>query len=168
MKLYNFDDIAGHNNTKEWLKSKLVQDKVPQVLLFCGKPGIGKTSVAKILACELACIDNPEMLRKTKEAVIGEDKSTDNVKLYNMSTLKKDEEVANVKADLCLGFSTTSRKVIIMDEAHGMSEQAQDSLLTSFENLEQGVYIIICTTDITRLRDAFKSRCIIRSFLPPN
>ena len=168
MRLYSFDDVAGHKNTKDWLKSKINQDKVPQVLLFCGLPGIGKTSIAKILACEIACRNNPELLDDVKESVIGEDKSTDCVKLYNMSTLKKDEEVANVKADLTVGFSQTGRKVVIMDEAHGMSEQAQDSLLTSFESLEDGVYIIICTTDITRLRDAFKSRCVIRSFLPPN
>jgi DNA polymerase III delta prime subunit len=168
MKVYNFNDIVGHTNTKTWLKAKLDADKVPKVLLFCGLPGIGKTSMAKVLACELAYKDAPEKLNKGKETVIDNDTSTDCVKLYNMSTLKKDEEVSNLINDLTVGLSSTGRKVILMDEAHNMSELAQDSLLTRFENLDDGVYIIICTTDITCLRDALKSRAIIRNFLPPS
>lgn len=160
MKLYTLDQVIGHTNTKSWLTSKLQQDKIPKVMLFSGNPGLGKTSIAKIIACELACKDVPEKIDATKKKVIDECISTDCVRLYNMSNLKSQEAVLEVKNDLSVGLSSTGRKVIIMDEAHGMSEEAQDSLLVRFENLEDNVYIIICTTEVASFRDAFLSRCI--------
>ena len=145
MKVYNFEQIIGQTNTKEWVMSKLEQDKFPHIVAFIGQPGIGKTSMAKVIACELACKDDPSRIGETKEKVIGNDSSTDCVKLYNMSNIRGDEEVLNVRNDLTLGLSSTGRKVIILDEAHGMSEAAQDSLLTRFESIEDDVYVIICS-----------------------
>lgn len=164
MRLYTLDQVIGHTNTKSWLQSKLNQDKVPRVMLFCGNPGLGKTSIAKIIACELACKDYPERIAETKEKVISDNVSTDCVRLYNMSNLKSQEEVLKVRNDLTVGLSSTGRKVVIMDEAHGMSEEAQDSLLVQFEHLDDAVYIIICTTEIAGFRDAFLSRCISLRF----
>lgn len=167
MAIYTFNDIIGQTNTKEWLQAKLEQDKVPHVLMFTGAPGIGKTSMAKVLACELACKDYPDKIQDTKNKVIGNNVSTDCVSLYNMSEINRDESlIQKVTDDLTVGLSSTGRKVIIMDEAHGMSPQAQDSLLTKFESLEDGVYIIICTTEL-RFKDPFLSRCIRRQFRPP-
>ena len=107
-------------------------------------------------------MNKPEKLADCKKAVIEESSSTDCVRLYNMSNLKSQEAVTEVKSDLTVGFSSTGRKVIIMDEAHGMSEEAQDSLLTTFESLQVHVYIIVCTTEIESFRDAFLSRCVLR------
>lgn len=167
MKVYNFEQIIGQTNTKEWVISKLEQDKVPHILAFIGQPGIGKTSMAKVLACELACKDDNSRLGEIKEKVIGNDTSTDCVKLYNMSNIRSDEEVLNVRNDLTLGLSSTGRKVIILDEAHGMSEAAQDSLLTRFEAISDDVWVIICSTEVGRFKDAFRSRCIVRHFGRP-
>ena len=167
MKVYNFEQIIGQTNTKEWVMSKLEQDKFPHIVAFIGQPGIGKTSMAKVIACELACKDDPSRIGETKEKVIGNDSSTDCVKLYNMSNIRGDEEVLNVRNDLTLGLSSTGRKVIILDEAHGMSEAAQDSLLTRFESIEDDVYVIICSTEIGKFKDAFRSRCIVRHFSRP-
>ena len=167
MKIYNFEQIIGQTNTKEWITAKLEQDKVPHILAFVGQPGIGKTSLAKVLACELACLDDNSRIGEIKEKVIGNDVSTDCVKLYNMSNIRSDEEVLNVRNDLTLGLSTTGRKVIILDEAHGMSEAAQDSLLTRFEAISDDVYVIICSTELGRFKEAFRSRCVVRNFARP-
>ena len=167
MLVYNWDQIIGLNKIKDWLLIKLAQDNMPQVLMFAGQPGIGKTSLAKVLACELACLDCPERVQEVKDRVIGQSQSTDCVKIYNMSNLRSNDAINDVKNDLTIGLSTTGRKVIIMDEAHGMTGDQQDYLLTSFEALDKHVYIIICTTDVSSLRDAFLSRCIVRNFSTP-
>lgn len=161
-KLKTFDEVIGQKNIVKWFKSCIQRDRMPQVIMLQGPAGIGKTSIAKIAACEVACMTAPEKLESVKEAVIGQSKSTDCVKVYNMSNLKSQEAVAEVKSDLSIGFSSTGRKVIIMDEAHGMSDEAQDSLLTTFENLPVHVYIIVCSTELDSFRDAFLSRCVLR------
>lgn len=161
-KLRSLDDVVGQKNIVRWFKRTIERDALPHVTMLSGPAGIGKTSIAKIVACEIACVNSPEQLETTKDAVIENDRSTDSVRLYNMSNLKSQEAVSQVKSDLNLGFSSTGRKVIIMDEAHGMSDEAQDSLLTSFESLQAQVYVIVCTTDTSSFRDAFLSRCIPR------
>lgn len=155
-------DIKGHKQIVKWFESCIKNDNLPQVLLIDGVPGIGKSSIAKIVACEIACKDNPDKLQEYKDSVIDNDKSMPGVRLYNMSNLKSADAVKEVKADLSFGVSQLSRKVIIMDEAHGMTQEQQDSLLVSFESLQLGIYIIICTTDASSLGEAFMSRCIRR------
>lgn len=161
-KLMSLGDVIGQSNIVKWFASCIERDSLPQVLMLQGPPGIGKTSIAKIVACEIAYMNSPEKLDNGKQTVIQESKSTDCVRLYNMSNLRSQEAVMEVKSDLTIGFSSTGRKFIIMDEAHGMSDEAQDSLLTSFESLQANVYIIICSTELDSFRDAFLSRCILR------
>jgi hypothetical protein len=155
-------DIKGHKQIVKWFEACIKNDNLPQVILIDGVPGIGKSSIAKIVACEIACRDNPNKLQEYKDSVIDNDKSMPGVRLYNMSNLKSADAVKEVKADLSFGVSQLSRKVIIMDEAHGMTQEQQDSLLVSFESLQLGIYIIICTTDASSLGEAFMSRCIRR------
>lgn len=166
MKLHNLNDVVGQTQLIRWLSSMIDKDRLPKVLLLAGKPGIGKSSIAKILACEVSCMGRNDILSTTKKAVIDNNQNTSSVRLYNMSNLKSQEAVLEVRADLTVGLSETGRKVIILDEAHGMSDAAQDALLVAFETLPENVWVIICSTDVAQFRDAFLSRCIVRNLLP--
>ena len=160
--LMNLDEVIGQTSIVKWFKSTIERDRLPQVVMLVGPAGIGKTSIARIVACEIGYMNDKDKLEQAKKAVICNHESTDVVRLYNMSNLKSQEAVAEVKADLSIGFSSTQRKVIIMDEAHGMSDEAQDSLLVAFESLQTHVYVIVCSTEIESFRDAFLSRCLLR------
>lgn len=161
-RIKSLKEVVGHSDIVKWFQGCIQRDRLPQVIMLSGPTGLGKTSIAQIVACEIAYMNNPEQLETAKKAVIEEGKSTDAVRLYNMSNLKSQEAVHEVKSDLSIGFSSTGRKVIIMDEAHGMSEEAQDSLLTAFEALQSQVYIIVCTTELSSFREAFVGRCLLR------
>lgn len=161
-KLRELSEVIGQSNIVRWFEGCIKRDSLPQVVMLAGPTGIGKTSIANIVACEIAYMNHPERKEEGKHAVIDEGKSTDCVRLYNMSNLKSQEAVSEVKNDLSIGFSTTGRKVIIMDEAHGMSNDAQDSLLVAFEHLQNQVYIIVCSTELESFQSAFVGRCILR------
>lgn len=156
----SYDQIIGHRNKVEWIKAIVEKDKVPDVMIFYGNPGLGKSSLAKLLAIDVATKhENPDLHIRYIEQVIEKGESTDSVKIFNMSQIQeKEEEIQKVKAELTIGFSSTKRKILILDEAHNMSNKAQDAILTDLENLQDGVYVFICTTEIGALRDALVSR----------
>lgn len=157
---YTLDEVVGHHNVVRYLQDKLAKDTMSDAILLTGSTGIGKTTIAKILACEIAYRYGSESItmQEAKEKVIRDDMSTNEVLLFNMSTLKSDNEIQEVKANLSLGFSTTGRKVLLLDEAHGMTDEQQDSLLTSLEHLQHGVYVIMCTTEVGGLKDTLLGR----------
>lgn len=155
-----YDEIIGHKNIVSWIQNIVKKDTVPDVIIFHGNPGLGKSSLAKLLAVDVTTMYEAESVRQEYiKAVIEEHQSTDSVKLFNMSEIQeKEEEIQKVKAELCLGFSKTKRKVLILDEAHNISKKAQDAILTDIEHLQAGIYVFICTTEIGALRDALISR----------
>ena len=160
--LYSLDDVIGQSSVIKWLKITLAKNTYPKVSIYAGPAGVGKTTVAKIVACTLAS-DEVLPFDVLASQVIGEDHTYENVHLYNMSNLNQ-EAVLEVRSDLTTALTKNGKKVIILDEAHGMREEAQDTLLTAFEALPDNLYVIICTTELNRIKPALLSRCVRRYF----
>lgn len=159
-KLKTFNDVIGHTNIINYMKARVQEDNVADVAIFYGESGLGKSSIAKILAIEVATRHNPELKEEYIKAVIENNRSTDSIKLFNMSEIQdKEEEIQKVKAELNTSFSSTGRKILVLDEGHGMTKKAQDSILTEIEHMPKGVYVFICTTEYNALRPALQSRC---------
>lgn len=152
-KLHSFADVVGHTNLITFLKEHLTNGTLPQFIIFEGDEGLGKSSLAKILAFYLT-----GQREDVSKRVIDENKSTEDVILYNMSVNGGKDVAKDVETNLSLGLSDYSTKVIICDEAHGMSDAAQDVFLVSTEFLPKGVYLFMCTTDSQNLKPTLKSR----------
>ena len=159
-KIFSFDQVIGHQSLITFLKKAIEQDNIPQVVLFHGNSGLGKSSIAKLLAIEVATrFEDKELRESYRTSIIKENQSTDSIKLFNMSEIQeKEEEIQRVKSELSLGFSQTGRKVLILDEAQNITKKAQDSLLTDLEHLPEGIYVFVCTTEIGAFTEAFLSR----------
>ena len=118
----------------------MAKGTLPQFIILEGDEGLGKSSFAKILALEIMGRD-PQVLQR----VINENKSTESVLLYNMSINGGKDTAKEVEANLSLGLSGLDKKVIILDEAHDMSDAAQEAFLVSTEYLPKGVYLFMCS-----------------------
>lgn len=157
-KIDSFDKITGHRSLIAYIKHWLETDAVPSVLLFHGNPGLGKSSIAKLMAIEMTT--DEETRQESVEAVIYNNKSTSGVKLFSMSKIQdREEEIRKVSSELQMNFVNTQHKVLILDEAHEMSKAAQDSILVELEHLPKGLHVFICTTEINAFRPALVSRC---------
>lgn len=166
MRITDWDDFIGHKNIIRFIKRQLETNSVRQVILFQGKAGIGKSSMAKLLAIELTTKGNPELRRKYVETVIHNNQSTDSIKLFSMSNIRdKDEEILKVKSEMNTSFSSTGMKVLILDEAQGISTKAQDSILIELEHLPRGVYVVFCTTESGIFSEACESRLMSPFYL---
>ena len=152
-KLHTFNDVIGHENLIEFLKGHLDRGTLPHFIIFDGDEGLGKTSLAKILAYYLT-----GQRADVVDRVVEQNLSTEDVLLYNMSVNGGKDVAKEVEANLSIGLSNFKTKVIICDEAHGLSEAAQDVFLVSTEYLPDGVYLFMCTTDSINLKPTLKSR----------
>lgn len=144
-----FNDIIGHAKLLEYLSNKIETKTLSNIILLVGVQGIGKTSIAKRIALCLEGTNN------NKDNILN-GKDTENVKFFNMSVLKSDEEIRRVCANFTRPISGS--KILILDECHGMTLEQQDSLLTQLEHLPGDLYVIFCTTEISRIREALLSR----------
>ena len=163
-KVLNFDSIIGNVNTVSFLKSHLNRGTTPNCIIFEGEEGLGKTSLAKLLAMGINCSGdvkpcyNCPSCRSIMKNVIIDGKDTDSVKVFNMSVDSGKDAAKLVKSNLNTTMSDTGKRVIICDEAHAMSDAAQDVFLVDMEYLPKDVYLFFCTTDSQNLKKTLKSR----------
>lgn len=164
-KIDSFDKVIGHKSLVNYIQHWIDIDSVPNVLLFHGNPGLGKSSIAKLIAIALTTTESDRA--EAVENVIYNNRSTGSIKLFSMSKIQdKEEEIKKVSSELQMNFVTTKHKVLILDEAHEMSKAAQDSILVELEHLPKGLHVFICTTEINAFRPALISRCKVLELHP--
>lgn len=163
-KLKRFEEVLGNKNTVNFLLDHIQRGTLPTRIIFEGEEGLGKTSLAKLIAMGVNCSGstkpcyNCPSCRQIMNDVIENNKDTDSVKVYNMSVDSGKDAAKEVKANLSATMSSTGKRVVICDEAHGMSDAAQDVFLVDMEYLPKNTYIIFCTTNAENLKKTLKSR----------
>lgn len=155
-RIHSFEEVVGHNWLITYLKNKLEQNTLPHFLIIDGPEGLGKTTIADLIAINLAYGPNPNPKLLTE--VIDNRRSTDSIKKFVMSVEGGKEAAKNVLAEMHASFSNV--KVIIMDECHAMSAAAQDVFLADTEYLDDNVYIIMLTTEPQALKPTLRSRAV--------
>ncbi len=156
-----FDDVLGQVSAVKSLQGKLLENRLPQTSLFCGAHGAGKTTLARIVAKAVNCQNpkedgNPcckcESCRSIDAGV-----STDVIEMDAASHNKVEDAEQIVKQ---AGFLPTGKKkVIILDEFHMMTKEAQNKLLKIVEEPPAHVIFIFCTTEERRILPTILSRC---------
>ena len=117
-------------------------DNVPHSLLFTGPSGCGKTTIARILKKKLKCHDSD-----FKEINAAETRGIDMVR-----------DIKDTMGYAPMGGEGSCR-IYLVDEAHKMSNDAQNAILKILEDTPKHVYFFLCTTDPQKLIKTIKTRC---------
>ncbi len=136
----NLDKVYGNEETVNSLKENIKNNAIPQVILFHGPTGSGKTTLARILANELKAKEN---LTEINSA--------------NFNGIDTIRELTRKSRFIPIGGGS---KVYIIDECHRLSSQAQDAFLKDLEDTPKHVYYFLCTTNPEKLIAPLKGRCI--------
>lgn len=137
-------EVIGQRHIKKILTHMLETDDVPQTMLFYGPHGIGKTTVARIIAKNLGCTQPLEIDGATNRGI---DKARE---LQNKTVYVPLEE----------------KLVIIIDEFHMMTREAFNSLLKLLEEPPDYIYFVLVTTDTSKVPNTVLSRCYDFKFKP--
>ena len=156
-----FDDIVGHKWLIEYLTDHVAKGTLHHFLIIDGQEGLGKTSIADIIALSLVygLNDSPER-HKAYEDVVVTGKSNDNIKRFKCSVDGGKDVARTIKDEMNTTFVLQGPKVIICDECHGFTEQAQDVFLSETEFIANNVYLIMLTTEVSKLRASLRSRAV--------
>ena len=157
----DFDALVGQKAVKTTLKNALASGKIAHAYLFSGPRGTGKTSMARILAKALNCVQGPtaepcgqcgncqRIVQGTSLDVIEIDAAS-NTSVDNIRDLR--EQVAFTPAE-------SRYKVYIIDEVHMLSTGAFNALLKTLEEPPAHAVFILATTDPQKVPATIQSRC---------
>ena len=157
-----FDDLIGQNVIRDTIYNSIQSNKIPNAYLLTGIRGTGKTTLARLIAKSLMCVNGIENLCKEKFCENCESISNSN----NLDVLEMDSanktSVNDVRELIEIAkFPPTlgKYKIYILDEAHQMSSSAMSALLKTLENPPSYLKIIFSTTDPRKLPVTILSRC---------
>lgn len=158
---HTFDDIIGHEVFKKYFIERIKRGTLPQFIVLEGPEGLGKTSIAEVIAITVnyGFDDSPQKTKAIQE-VIDNRHSIDCIKKFNMAKDSGKDTAKEVLAELSPSMSTTGSKVVICDESHAIVESAQDVFLVETEYIPKNTYLIMCTTDKSKLKATLLSRAV--------
>jgi DNA polymerase-3 subunit gamma/tau len=155
-----FTDICGQPWVSLVLDNMVRKGEVPAALLFHGSRGTGKTSTARILAAALNC--ESEESRPCAECdscrSVQRTNSLDVIEV-DAATNGRSEEIRKL-CDMVTYDVGSRNRVVVLDEAHGVSRPGFDVLLKTLEEPPERVTFVLVTTEPDQIPDTIASRCM--------
>lgn len=157
----NFDEVIGQNHIVSTLKNSLTKNRMAHAYLFCGPRGVGKTSLARILAKSLNCKNGPTVTPcQTCSACleIAQGRSMDVIEIDGASNRGIDE-IRTLRENVKFSPTGGKFKVYIIDEVHMLTPEAFNALLKTLEEPPEFVKFIFATTHPHKVIPTILSRC---------
>lgn len=163
-------EVAGQQATKTTLINQLINGKLAHAYLFCGIRGIGKTTVARLLAKSVNCLQRPKGSAEpcnTCESckAIQTGRSLDLIEIDAASNRRIDD-IREIREHVPFASAGSKYKVFIIDEVHMLTTEAFNALLKTLEEPPSHVIFILATTEVHRLPATILSRCQRFDFKP--
>ncbi len=149
----NFDEVIGQDYITSSLDNALKNNKIAHAYLFTGPRGVGKTSVARILA------------RSVNGVIDSESTQLDIIEIDAASNRRIDE-IRDLRDKVNIAPTNSKYKVYIIDEVHMLTKEAFNALLKTLEEPPAHVIFILATTESHKLPETIISRTQRYNFKP--
>ena len=158
----DFGDLVGQEIIGETILNSVKLNKIPNAYLFTGIRGVGKTTIARIVAKSLNCSKGIEKLCKENLCENCEAISASNhIDVLEMDAASKTgvDDVRDLIEFSRYGPSSAKYKIFIIDEVHMLSKQAFNALLKTLEEPPEYLKFIFATTEVKKIPITVISRC---------
>ena len=160
----NFEEVVGQEHVVQALSNSITQERIHQAFIFAGTRGVGKTTLARILAKCLNC-QSSEMpvsapcnkCNNCEEIKIG--RSLDFFE-QDAASQRGIDAMKELLQTVPQSPSSGRYKVYLLDEAHMLTKESFNALLKSLEEPPSHVVFILATTDPDKIPKTVLSRCL--------
>ena len=158
------EDLIGQDVIAETISNSIKINKVPNAYLFTGIRGVGKTTIARIVAKSLNCLKEIDKPCKDKVEACENCKAISNsnhIDVLEMDAASKTgvDDVRDLIEFSRYGPTSAKYKIFIIDEVHMLSKQAFNALLKTLEEPPEYLKFIFATTEIKKIPITVVSRC---------
>ena len=161
-----FADVVSQEHVKTTLENAIAQQRIAHGYIFSGQRGTGKTTVARILARCLNCVQGPtnKPCGVCSSCVeIAQGNSPDVIEIDAASN-RGINEMRELRENVRYRPARDRYKVFIIDEAHQITSEAFNALLKTIEEPPSWVIFVLCTTEAHKIPATIASRCQHFSF----
>ena len=162
----SFADVVNQEHVKNTLENAIAQNRIAHAYIFSGQRGTGKTTVARILARCLNCIQGPTATpcgecASCKEITAG---GTVDVIEIDAASNRGINEMRELRENVRYQPARDRYKIFIIDEAHQITNEAFNALLKTIEEPPPWAVFVLCTTEAHKIPATIASRCQHFSF----
>ena len=161
-----FQDVVNQEHVKTTLENAIAQKRIAHGYIFSGQRGTGKTTIARILARCLNCVEGPTatpcgVCASCLEITAG---GTVDVIEIDAASNRGINEMRELRENVRYQPARDRYKVFIVDEAHQITNEAFNALLKTIEEPPPWVVFVLCTTEAHKIPATIASRCQHFSF----
>jgi len=156
-----FREVVGQEGAVKILQNAIKNNRVAHAYIFAGPRGVGKTTIARILAKALNC-ENPQNGEPCGECdnckAIAKGNFPDLIEIDAASNRGIDD-IRQLKESVAYAPIKGKYKVYIIDEAHMLTKEAFNALLKTLEEPPPRTVFVLCTTELDKIIPTIQSRC---------
>lgn len=157
----SFEDVIGQEHITRTLKNAVESGRIAHGFLFSGMRGVGKTTMARILAKALNCEKGPTLLPCNACShclQITQGNAMDVIEIDGASNTGVDD-IRELRENVLYAPASTRYKIYIIDEVHMLSKFAFNALLKTLEEPPPHVIFVFATTEPQKVPVTIQSRC---------
>jgi DNA polymerase-3 subunit gamma/tau len=156
-----FADVVGQEHVVRTLRNAVTQDKLHHAYLFVGSRGTGKTSMAKILASCLNCVNGPTVdpCGVCDSCVSIQNAQSMDVIEMDAASNNSVDDIRELRDSVSFAPVSGKYKVYILDEAHMLTTAAWNAFLKTLEEPPPNTIFVLATTEANKVLPTVVDRC---------